>query len=133
MNDVLLNKASIILRCIKRIQDVYGESDNFVIDFTRQDSVILNLQRACEASIDISNIIIKNNKLGIPQSSRDSFTLLQKASLLSFDIADSMRKMVGLRNIAVHDYQAINLDIIVSVIENHLTDFNAFITEIKSL
>ncbi|WP_269800795.1 hypothetical protein [Colwellia sp. 12G3] len=50
MDDVLLNKLSTITRCLKRIREVYAEAGvNFVNDYTRQDSVILNLQRACEA------------------------------------------------------------------------------------
>jgi hypothetical protein len=53
MNDVIINKTVIIERCIKRIEDVYQEvGNNLATDFTRQDSIILNLQRACEASID---------------------------------------------------------------------------------
>jgi hypothetical protein len=53
MDDVLVNKLSIITRCLKRIREVYSEAgDNFINDYTRQDSVILNLQRACEASIN---------------------------------------------------------------------------------
>jgi hypothetical protein len=53
MDDVLVNKLSIITRCLKRIREVYSEvGDNFINDYTRQDSVILNLQRACEASIN---------------------------------------------------------------------------------
>ncbi len=131
MDDVLLDKASTILRCIRRINEVYAEADDFKTDFTRQDSVILNIQRACEASIDMANIIIKKHKLGVPQSSRDSFTLLQQASLLSPALSENMKRMVGLRNIAVHDYQTLNLDIVIDVITNHLSDFEAFIKEVK--
>ncbi|MBA2873874.1 hypothetical protein HNR31_000626 [Anoxybacillus caldiproteolyticus] len=39
---------------------------------------LLNIQRACEAIIDIACIL-----LGIPQSSRDAFDLLQKMSLMN--------------------------------------------------
>ena len=131
MNDILLDKASIIRRCIHRIEEVYHESPNFRTDFTRQDSVILNLQRACEASIDIANVMIKKKKLSVPQSSRDSFTILEKASLLSPSLSESMKKMVGLRNIAVHDYQSLNLDIVVNVIEHHLSDFEHFIQQVR--
>lgn len=60
MDDVLLNKLSTIARCLKRIREVYTEAgDNFANDYTRQDSVILNLQRTCEASIDIANYLNK--------------------------------------------------------------------------
>jgi uncharacterized protein YutE (UPF0331/DUF86 family) len=93
----------------------------------------LNLQRACEAAIDLANYISKLKRLGIPQSSRDSFELLQKAGILPLVISDNLKKMVGLRYIAVHDYQELNLEIVKFVVENHLVDFQHFGKEIKSL
>jgi len=53
MNDATLNKLASIERCVKRIREVYRLSGaHFETDYTSQDSIILNLQRACEASID---------------------------------------------------------------------------------
>ena len=134
MNDVIINKAVTIERCIKRIEDVYQEvGNNLATDFTRQDSILLNLQRACEASIDLANYLSKQRKLGIPQRSRDSFNFLFKAGVIPEDLAMNLGKMVGLRNIAVHDYQELNLDIVKYVIEKHLVDFQAFVKLAKSL
>jgi uncharacterized protein YutE (UPF0331/DUF86 family) len=132
MNDVIINKIATIERCLERINVVYVEvGDNLSTDFTRQDSIVLNLQRACEASIDLANYINKQQKLGIPQSSRDSFELLLKAVLLPEKVAANLKKMVGLRNIAVHDYQELNIDIVKFIVENHLVDFQHFIKAIK--
>tara|TARA_R110002111_G_scaffold191682_3_gene257899 strand:+ start:126 stop:539 length:414 start_codon:yes stop_codon:yes gene_type:complete len=132
MNDVVINKIATIERCLQRIKMVYAEvADNLSTDFTRQDSIVLNLQRACEASIDLANYINKQKKLGIPQSSRDAFELLFKAVLLPEEVAVNLKKMVGLRNIAVHDYQELNIDIVRFIIENHLSDFQYFIKAIK--
>ncbi len=134
MNDVIVNKVAIIDRCLQRINEVYLEvGPRLSTDYTRQDSILLNLQRACEASIDLANYINKQKRLGIPQSSRDSFDLLCKAGLLSQTITNNLKKMVGLRNIAVHDYQELNLDIVKFIIENHLVDFQLFIKAIKAL
>jgi len=41
-----------------------------------------------------------------------------------------MQSMVGFRNIAVYDYQNLNIDIVISVVQNNLTDFNNYIDEI---
>jgi uncharacterized protein YutE (UPF0331/DUF86 family) len=82
MNDVVINKLATIERCLSRIKEVYQQAgDDFLSDYTRQDSIILNLQRACEASIYLANYITKLKNLGIPQSSQNSFELLQKAGL----------------------------------------------------
>jgi uncharacterized protein YutE (UPF0331/DUF86 family) len=34
--------------------------------------------------------------------------------------------MVGFRNIAIHDYQQLNLDIVQSIVEHRLSDFTTF-------
>jgi uncharacterized protein YutE (UPF0331/DUF86 family) len=39
------------------------------------------------------------------------------------DLADCLKRMVGFRNIAVHDYQALQLPITVAIIEKHLDEF----------
>ena len=126
MDDVIVNKISVIERCLKRIREEYqGDAEEFKRNFTKQDSVILNLQRLCEAAIDIANRCLKLAQGPIPQSSRDSFAQLDRMGLLKPELALSMQKMVGLRNIAVHDYQNLNLDIVISVLEKHVDDFRA--------
>jgi uncharacterized protein YutE (UPF0331/DUF86 family) len=131
MNDILINKFSTVKRCLTRIEDVYADGRLFLSDFTKQDSVLLNLQRACEACIDIANYINRHHQFGIPQSSRDSFQLLAQNNILPQPLADKLKKMVGLRNIAVHDYQELNLDIVVHIIQHNLVDFEDFISVIN--
>ncbi len=126
LEDIVINKLATIKRCLQRINEEYTDEVSFKANFTKQDSVILNLQRACEASIDICNHLIKKQSLGIPQSARDSFELVAKAGIISDENRDQLKNMVGLRNIAVHDYQALNIDIVISVINLHLKDFEAF-------
>lgn len=54
VTDVRLNKVAIIERCLLRIdQEYYGHEEELETNFTRQDSIILNLQRVCEAAIDL--------------------------------------------------------------------------------
>ena len=66
MPDVVLNKIQTIERCLKRIREEYiGHEESFEENFTKQDSVILNLERASQATIDIATHIIKAKSLGI--------------------------------------------------------------------
>ncbi len=122
-NDVILNKISVIERCIDRIQEVYENNPDNLKDYTKQDSIILNIQRACEASIDLAMHIVSEKRLGLPQSSRDAFVMLQTHSIIDEDTAKRLKAMVGFRNIALHDYQTLNLDILKQIIEKHLADF----------
>lgn len=126
-DDVLVNKAATIERCVARARDEYAKDPaTFAADFTRQDAAILNIQRACEAALDMGQHLVRREQLGVPQSARDVFTLLAQAGWIDASLAEAMRRMVGFRNIAVHDYQALQLPITVSVIRDHLTEFEAF-------
>ncbi|MDP2225465.1 DUF86 domain-containing protein [Nitrosomonas sp.] len=123
-DDVLINKAATIERCVARAREEYAKDPvTFPIDFTRQDAAILNIQRACEAALDIGQHVIRREKLGVPQSARDVFTLLAQGGWIDAALDDKLKRMVGFRNIAVQNYQALQLLILVSIIETHLDEF----------
>lgn len=133
IDDIILNKIETIKRCIHRINEEYvGFEDEFYQNYTKQDSIILNLERLSQATIDISTHIIRVEEFGIPKTSREVFVLLEQNRVLSKDISYSMQKMVGFRNLAVHDYQNLNLDIVVAIITNHLKDFEKFVKEVQN-
>jgi len=123
-DDVLINKAATIERCVRRAREEYQRGpDSFASDYTRQDAAIFNIQRACEAALDMGQHLIRRERLGIPQSARDVFTLLAQAGWIDPTLADALKRMVGFRNIAVHDYQALQLPITVAIIQKHLVEF----------
>lgn len=77
MDDVVLGKVEIVERSVRRIRLVHaGDPDAFRNDLTRQESMLLNLQRACEATIDLAMHLVRVDRLGIPKASRDAFDLL---------------------------------------------------------
>lgn len=126
-DDVLLNKVAIIERCLKRVEEEYrGHEQEFATNFTRQDAIVLNLLRACEAAIDLAMHLVRVRRLGLPQESREAFTLLERAGVIEAPLAQRMRAMVGFRNVAVHDYQRFNLDIVRMIIERHLDEFRLY-------
>ncbi len=132
-NDIILNKISTIERCIKRIREEYDNNPLNLKNFTKQDSIILNIQRACEASIDIAMHIVSEKKLGIPQSSRDAFEYLSSHAIINENLSLKLKSMVGFRNIAVHDYQEINLEIVRVIVEKHLEDYLEFTKQILNV
>ena len=97
-NDVILNKISVIERCMNRVREVYANEAGNLKDFTKQDSIILNIQRGCEASIDLAMHIVAEQKLGLPQTSRDAFDMLHKALIIDENTAKRLKAMVGFRN-----------------------------------
>lgn len=127
VNDVILNKSAIIERCIQRVQEEYvGSEDTIELNYTKQDSIVLNIQRACEAALDMATHVVRLKKLGVPQTSREVFSLLSEGDIIPVDLSLALQKMVGFRNIAVHDYTKINLEVIQKIITFHLQDLQRF-------
>jgi uncharacterized protein YutE (UPF0331/DUF86 family) len=126
-DDVVLNKVAIIERCLARIREEHaGDERNLRENPARQDSILLNLQRACEASIDLAMHLVRVRRLGIPQETRQAFDLLLEAKLIEPDVGERMKRMVGFRNIAIHDYRKLDLAIVQAIVTGHLDDFLQF-------
>jgi uncharacterized protein YutE (UPF0331/DUF86 family) len=104
----------------------------FLTNDTKQDASILNLQRACEASIDLAMHTISELDLGVPQSSRDAFDRLCQHGLIDQELNRKMKAMVGFCNIAVHDYQTIQINVLNTIITDHLEDFLLFTEKVKA-
>jgi len=123
--NILLNKAQIIERCIRRIHEEVAACPEFN-DFTHVDALILNLERACQATIDMAMHQVAKHHLGIPQGSAQAFEMLVSRGLLEEELSRAMRAMVGFRNVAIHEYQELNLDILKSIISTGLNDLVDF-------
>ena len=128
MNDIELNKKESLERCIKQIRAYYALQTEvaFEEDHMKQDAIAVNMQRACEQAIDMANHTIKVRKLGLPKESKESFRLLAQNSIIPDGLADKLEKMIGFRNTLVHEYQKLDIKLMIAVIENHLDDLLNF-------
>jgi len=124
-DDVLFNKAAIIERCIRRIKEEYQTCPN-LNNYTHIDALTLNIERACQASIDMAMHLTAKQHLGIPQSSAGAFDLLEKASLIDPILCKKLRGMTGFRNIAIHEYEEMDLNILKHIAESGYADFITF-------
>lgn len=124
-NDVLLNKAAIIERCIRRIKEEYSAAPQLDSP-THADALTLNIERACQAAIDMAMHLVAQQHLGVPQSSAEAFDLLSKASLIAPNLCQSLRAMTGFRNVAIHEYQELDTDILRYIATEGFQDFIRF-------
>ncbi len=128
-NDVLFRKCASIERCLARIEEEYvGKENQLETNFLIQDSVMLNLLRACELSIDAAMHVVRARKLGMPGDARQAFQTLIDTGILSPDLGTHLMHMVGFRNTAIHTYQEININIVRSILDHHLDDFRALVS-----
>ena len=123
-SEIILYKLNSLSRCINRISSKI--SHDFITNLDSQDIVILNLQRAIQISIDIGAIVLKENKIEIPNNRSEIFTLLFENKIISAELADSLKKSLGFRNLAVHEYSKLDLEKVYSLSKNELDIFLEF-------
>ncbi len=122
-------KVAIIQRCLDRIRSVTGMDPASLDDIDRQDSVVLNLQRAVQSAIDLGAHTLAAHGYEMPATPRNIFAALERQVLLSTASARAMQAMCGFRNIAVQDYRKLSLDVLKSILMHHLPDLETFYSE----
>jgi uncharacterized protein YutE (UPF0331/DUF86 family) len=128
--DIILAKTGNIQRCLRRIKEVTGLSPEAIDNIDKQDIFVLNLQRAVESAIDIAAHISASEGLGLAASIKDNFRFLKEAGIIDESLSKRMESMVGFRNIAVHDYQTLKLEILKSILTSNLKDLEDFYTAV---
>jgi len=89
------------------------------------EALTLNVERACQAAIDLAMHVVALKHLGMPQSQADAFRLLADAGEIEGVLAERMIGMCGFRNILVHQYQELEIDSLHKVATQRWTDLVA--------
>jgi uncharacterized protein YutE (UPF0331/DUF86 family) len=124
--DVVTARVATIDRCLERIALTRGERRAVLLPVEVEDIIHLNLQRAIQAAIDLATHVVTTEGYGLPDSVAASFSLLEGQAVVERDLAERLRRMVGFRNIAVHDYQTLDSRIVEAIVTRHLDDLRAF-------
>lgn len=124
---ILAEKLEALRRSIERIESRRTESaDVLRSDVDRQDILSLNLTRAVQLCVDMAIHVLSDTGQPAPQTMGEAFDLLAEEGAIPVSLAQRMRAAVGFRNIAVHNYQAIDWDIVHAITHEGLEDFRAF-------
>jgi uncharacterized protein YutE (UPF0331/DUF86 family) len=124
-----LNKAAIIERALRRMKEEYN-ADPTLGNFTHVDAMILNIERACQSAIDLALHLVAAHHLGVPQTSAEAFILLEKSGRITPKSARAMVGMTGFRNVAVHQYQTLEMDILRAVATKEYLSLITFLAEL---
>ena len=128
--DVVLAKVAAIKKGLRRIKEVTGLFPERLDDLDVQDIFVLNLQRAIQSAIDLAAHIVASEGLGISDTIRGHFVLLENAKVITKALSQKMQSMVGFRNIAIHDYENLDIEILKAILSKHLKEFEQFYTAI---
>ena len=121
---VIEEKLISLNRCLDRIKlHTPATVEALQTDFDAQDIISLNLQRAVQISVAIAAHILTEQLHEQTSTMAETFLALSKHGLLDSDLASRLAKAVGFRNIAVHEYDTLDMNILYSIITNEIGCF----------
>ena len=83
---------------------------------------------AIEGSVDLAHHIISSESWGSPDTNAAAIRLLGVHGVVSSEIAASVSRAVGFRNILVHQYARVDDEIVTKALDN-LEDLRTFVSQ----
>lgn len=125
--EVIEQKIESLRRCVERVhQKCPATAHALASDPDAQDILTLNLTRAVQLSVDIGAHLIAARDNPAPDTMGQTFDVLSDMGVITQELALRMKKAVGFRNIAVHNYEAIDWQIAHTIATRHVNDFAEF-------
>lgn len=132
-----MTDADLVCKKLGQIEAFVGElrqharPDDLETDVVMQRFVIHTLQTAIQAGIDVASHIISADRLREPTDQGGHFVRLAQAGWVPAKQAQTLSAMVGFRNTVVHGYAEVDLDVVRSVLKEHLDDLIDFTVAIR--
>ena len=129
--DLVEKKLAFIETCVRELRAL-GRPELLEEDIKEARFIERTLQIAVQSALDVASHIVADDRLGEPRTNKDLFDLLRKAGWFPAQLAVTLRQIVGFRNILVHGYQTVDIEIVRDILENHLDDLLAFVEAVRS-
>jgi uncharacterized protein YutE (UPF0331/DUF86 family) len=124
---VIEKKLDSLYRCLSRIkQKLPPTAEDLARDIDVQDIVVLNLSRAVQLSVDIATHWVCETNQQAPNTMGEAFDLLARQGLIEASMAANLKKAVGFRNVAVHNYDSLNWDMVFAIASKHMEDLQGY-------
>ncbi len=131
--EVIAQKLKSLRRCRKRVEEKCP-SDPATLEREPdlQDIITLNLTRAVQLRVDIGSHLIAERDVPPPGYDGPNFRYPAQVGVIDSNLGTQLKKAVGFRNIAVHNYQAIDWAIVHTLARHHFGDFTVFAKAISA-
>jgi len=128
---LIAKKLARIESCVADLRRL-ARIDRIATDIRERRFIEHSLQIAIQAAVDIAAHVVSDERLGEPRTNRELFDLLERHEWLNIPLAQALRNMVGFRNVIVHGYDDVDLQVVRDVVTNHLGDLEAFVAVIRA-
>ncbi|SHI76234.1 type VII toxin-antitoxin system HepT family RNase toxin [Lutispora thermophila] len=128
---------------IKKMKDLEGNlvflkkasfdisKDNIKKDMIRYWGIERGIQICIECVIDIANIIISTTENVKPNTYKETIVSMAEIGVIPKSFSDKLTKMIGFRNILVHDYVKVDENMILRILKYELDDFIDYMNYVR--
>lgn len=124
---IVETKLESLRRCLDRVRArCPADAAALAADLDAQDIVSLNLTRAVQLCVDLAAHLLSDSGQPVPDTMGGTFSALADAGMITESLALPLRRAVGFRDLAVHNYDAIDWAIVFAIATRHLSNFEDF-------
>jgi len=128
-----INQELIQTRCqeiadsLERLEKIKSfTKDEFLKDRDLQDIASYRLLVAIEAALNLCYHVSAKKLKKVPQEYAECFSILAEGGIIPKNLSVRLKRMAHFRNMLVHMYWKIDLEIIFDIIKNNLADLQQF-------
>lgn len=116
---------------LKQLKSAVKDFDDYFSNIQIVGSTERYLQLSIQSIIDIMHLIIIDLDMNKPEDNHEAVSVLFNKGIILEDMAAKLTKMVGLRNVLVHEYEKINNRKVYDVLMDRINDLNEFENTIR--
>ncbi len=125
-DEKIVRKLSFMQKCVSYLKSVDSRSNELETNYEMRSAAERNFQLVIESAIEIGEIIISEEGFERPKDYETVFLILGKEGIIPEDFAKEFAQAAGFRNVLVHMYEEVNIDILHMFLTEKLEDFNEF-------
>ena len=129
--DLIAKKLAVVETSVAELRSLARPAD-IARDKVQERFVEHTLQIAIQAVLDVASHIVSDERLGEPRTNREMVDMLERNGWVPGDLAATLRRMVGFRNVLVHGYDTVDVAVVREIVEARLEDLLRFVSIIRA-
>jgi uncharacterized protein YutE (UPF0331/DUF86 family) len=125
--DLILRRIADIEQYLQQLAE-YRRIDlpSYQNDWKTQRIIERTLHLMIEGCMDLADHIVADRRLRIPETGAATFEILAEGGVISPDLGKVLVRMVGFRNVLVHEYARLDPVIVLRVLQTDIADIERF-------
>ncbi len=129
--DLVLKRLAFIETAVEELRRL-ARPECFATDVREARFAAYTLQTAIQAALDVASHIVSDDRLGEPSTNRQLFEILARNGWIAPELALTLGRMAGFRNVLVHGYVEVSLAVLRDVVEHRTSDLLAFAAAVRA-